>query len=84
MSATSLVNLGPDELYALYRIVEELVNPNPTSLVVVDDILTTGAHFKAMKRILNERFPDVPLIGVFVARRVPVRLIPAAIPIEEL
>jgi hypothetical protein len=74
------VRLGPDELYALYRIAEELVNPEPTSLVVVDDVLTTGAHFTAMKRILNERFPDVPLIGVFVARRVPERLIPAVMP----
>jgi hypoxanthine-guanine phosphoribosyltransferase len=55
-----------------------------TSLVVVDDVLTTGAHFKAMQRILNERFPDVSLIGVFVARRVPVRPIPVPIPVEGL
>lgn len=64
------VRLGPDELYQLYEIDRELSEPTPTSLVVVDDVLTTGAHFKAMKRILNMTFPDVPLIGVFVARRV--------------
>jgi len=65
------VRLGPDELYQLYEIDMELSEPTPTSLVVVDDVLTTGAHFKAMKRVLNMTFPDVPLIGVFVARRVP-------------
>jgi hypothetical protein len=78
------VRLGPDELYVLYRIDEELAKPNPVSFVVVDDVLTTGAHFKAMKMILNERFPDVPLMGVFVARRIPERLVPVPIPKEEL
>jgi hypothetical protein len=65
------VRLGPDELYQLYEIETELLEPTPMSLVVVDDVLTTGAHFKAMKRILNVAFPDVPVVGVFVARRVP-------------
>jgi predicted amidophosphoribosyltransferase len=68
------VRLGPDDLYELYEIDMELLEPTPTSLVVVDDVLTTGAHFKAMKRILNMAFPEVPLIGVFVARRVPEHL----------
>ena len=62
---------GPDELYQNYRIDQACVQPAPKSIAVVDDVLTTGAHFKAMQRILNETFPDVPLIGVFLARRVP-------------
>lgn len=65
------VRLGPEDLYQLYEVDEALSEQVPTSLVVLDDVLTTGAHFKAMKRILNEALPDVPLIGVFVARRVP-------------
>jgi predicted amidophosphoribosyltransferase len=68
--------LSPDELYELYEPDEALSEPPPASLVVADDVLTTGAHFKAMKRILNETFPGVPVIGVFVARRVPERPIP--------
>ena len=62
---------GPDELYQNYRMDEAGVLPAPKSIAVVDDVLTTGAHFKAMQRILNEAFPAVPLIGVFLARRVP-------------
>lgn len=62
---------GPDELYQRYQIDQTLIEPVPRSIAVVDDVLTTGAHFKAMQRMLNETFPGVPLIGLFLARRVP-------------
>lgn len=39
--------------------------------VVFDDLLTTGAHFKAMKSALMERFAAAKITGVFLARRVP-------------
>jgi predicted amidophosphoribosyltransferase len=58
-------------LYNNYTIADELVDPVPSLIAVVDDVLTTGAHFKAMKRILIETFPDVSVVGVFLARRVP-------------
>jgi hypothetical protein len=62
---------GPGTLYQNYEIEESLVEPGPSAIAVVDDVLTTGAHFKAMKRILEETFPEVPVIGLFLARRVP-------------
>ena len=62
---------GPDEIEAVYRIEEELTHPEPRVLAVVDDLLTTGAHFRAAKAILSARFPETPVIGLFVARRVP-------------
>jgi len=62
---------GPDELYQRYLIDQALLEPGPRLIAVVDDVLTTGAHFKAMKKILNETFSGVPLIGLFLARRVP-------------
>jgi hypothetical protein len=62
---------GPDELYQRYQIDQTLIEPVPRSIAIVDDVLTTGAHFKATQRILNEIFPGVPLIGLFLARRVP-------------
>jgi len=52
---------GPEELYQRYKIDQALVEPALKSIAVVDDVLTTGAHFKAMQRRLNETFPGVPL-----------------------
>lgn len=41
-------------------------------IYVVDDMLTTGAHFKAMQKvILNAGIPGVKVIGIFIARRIP-------------
>jgi hypothetical protein len=68
---TAAARPGPATLYNNYEIEESLVEPTPTRIAVVDDVLTTGAHFKAMKRILSEFFPDAQIVGIFVARRVP-------------
>ena len=67
----SVKRLRPQELAELYFIDEELAEPMPAALVIVDDLLTTGAHFKAAKLVLTNRFPEVPVIGLFIARRVP-------------
>jgi hypothetical protein len=42
----------------------------PRHFVVFDDLLTGGSHFAAMKIVLARRFPDVPVSGLFLARRV--------------
>jgi hypothetical protein len=62
---------GPNTLYSNYEIDHCLIEPIPAQIAVADDVLTTGAHFKAMKRILQETFPEVQVIGLFLARRVP-------------
>ncbi len=62
---------GPRELYENYTVDDSLIEPAPSQIAVVDDVLTTGAHFKAIKRILRETFPDVEVVGLFLARRVP-------------
>ena len=62
---------SPDDLDAVYTVREETAEPSPQALVIVDDVLTTGAHFKAVQRVLNRRFPRVPVVGLFIARRVP-------------
>ena len=59
-----------DEILANYEIDEELVEPVPNSIVLFDDVLTAGAHFKACQRLLSERFSGVPITGVFIARRI--------------
>ena len=62
---------GPDEIRALYALDPDLTDPPPTRIVICDDVLTTGAHFKATKDVLSEAFPDAQIVGCFIARRVP-------------
>lgn len=61
----------PEELAANYNLDERFTEPTPQTLFVVDDVLTTGSHYKAVKRLLEQRFPQVPVIGLFIARRAP-------------
>jgi hypothetical protein len=59
-----------DDLRRLYRINEAIANPTPRAIGIVDDVLTAGVHFRAIKDTLALRFPAVPITGIFVARRV--------------
>ena len=59
-----------EELVANLAIDEDCAEPPPTTIALVDDVLTTGAHFVAAKRVLTTRFPGVSVRGLFVARRV--------------
>jgi hypothetical protein len=59
-----------DQLLEFYEINETVAAPAPTSIGILDDVLTAGTHFKAMQHVLSARFPGVPIIGLFIARRV--------------
>jgi predicted amidophosphoribosyltransferase len=59
-----------DELLALYEIDETLTAPAPARIAIIDDVLTAGTHYRAMHIKLAQRFPGVPLVGMFIARRV--------------
>lgn len=61
--------IGYDELHAHYRLEEQLEDPTPTPLAIVDDLLTAGTHFRAMHTVLASRIPDAFYAGDFVARR---------------
>lgn len=61
----------PDEIQDRYRIDERLTTPTPKSIAIVDDVLTTGAHFLAASATLRVRFPKAQIAGLFIARRVP-------------
>jgi hypothetical protein len=39
----------------------------PNTLVIVDDVLTTGSHFRAAKMVFRRKWPDVRVIGLFLA-----------------
>jgi hypothetical protein len=61
----------PAELEARYVIDQGVVHPKPQACAVVDDMITTGAHYVAIKNILRCAYPDIPIVGIFIARRVP-------------
>lgn len=62
----------PNEIEANYLpdIAPALLAPVPRLIALVDDVLTTGAHFIAGKRFLANRFSGVQVVGIFIARRV--------------
>jgi hypothetical protein len=62
--------LRPEDRSEHYHIDEELSDPEPSLIFVVDDVLTTGSHFKAVQTILARRFPGALVCGVFLARAV--------------
>lgn len=59
-----------DQLIAAYSIDETLAVPPPTSIAIVDDMLTAGTHYRAMHHVLSQRFPDARIVGMFIARRI--------------
>lgn len=60
----------PEYLIRNYYIDEEVANPAPEGIALFDDVLTDGAHFKAMQSVLKKRYPGIITKGFFVARRV--------------
>lgn len=60
----------PDDLYELLTLEEACLDPplKPT-VVLFDDVLTNGTHFKVCKRKLLERVPGLRVVGLFIGRR---------------
>lgn len=59
----------PDQLYEVLDIDErELAVPVRSTIILFDDLLTNGTHFRACKRHLNERLPDRSVVGLFIGR----------------
>lgn len=58
--------LNIQQLYELYTFNKP--DPPPMQKIVIfDDVLTKGTHFKAMQKIINQHYPQVPTIGLFIA-----------------
>ncbi len=60
---------SPDELRKTIGINPQCAQPAPKAVLLFDDVLTTGCTFKACKAILQEAYPGIPVVGLFVARR---------------
>ena len=61
----------PDQIADAYRVEENLCDPAPKIVALFDDVMTTGAHFVGARRVLQARFPQLRVVGFFIARRVP-------------
>ena len=46
-----------DDLIKLYAINEAISTPDPRRILIVDDVLTTGSHFVAMKNCSSPPLP---------------------------
>ena len=58
----------PDQRARLLTLNELEVHPQPNAIVIVDDVLATGSHFRAAKMIVRQRWSHMRVIGVFLAR----------------
>lgn len=61
----------PETWESVYEIDEALTGQSPRWIGIVDDLLVTGCRFRAMSNVLNRRFPEARITGLFIARRVP-------------
>ncbi|KWF09533.1 hypothetical protein [Burkholderia pseudomultivorans] len=62
----------PEDLYQDLVFDSTIGRPahQPGVIFLFDDMLTTGAHYVAASRKLGEYFPNVQVVGNFVARRI--------------
>ena len=61
----------PEEIQANYAVDKALLKPKPKTVALVDDVLTTGAHFRAAFNVIKQTCPGIAIVGLFIARRVP-------------
>lgn len=59
---------APHERQSIFAINELVADPKPTTIVIVDDVLTTGSHSRAAKLIVRSRWEEARVIGLFLAR----------------
>jgi predicted amidophosphoribosyltransferase len=48
--------------------ITKCVKLKPT-IILFDDVITTGAHFVAYRNLILQNYPDKNIIGIFIARR---------------
>lgn len=62
--------LRPEDRVPHYAIDENVAEPQPPLVFLFDDVLTTGCHFKAVQAVLADRFTELVVCGLFLARAV--------------
>jgi hypothetical protein len=62
--------LDPDTLAGMLRVEALPGDAAPSIIGLFDDVLVTGASFKAAKAVLGATYPGVRVVGLYIARRV--------------
>jgi hypothetical protein len=61
-----------EELLAVTRIDEAIIGAGVRpQIMVFDDVLNSGKHFKIAQQLLRQRFPETSVVAVFLARCLP-------------
>lgn len=56
----------------------ERLAPPPQMIVIVDDVISSGSHFRAAAQRLRDICPGVPIVGLFFARTIQARRLHAS------
>ncbi|BDV57394.1 TPA: hypothetical protein ACYZZ7_004910 [Escherichia coli] len=67
-SHTAANRPSPEAIMANYQLNEQLLEGCRPWIVIFDDVLTAGSHFKAMKSLILQHIPEACILGLFVAR----------------
>lgn len=70
MIPTHVAKLPPEELLEYLKIDEGQCDIDRETIILVDDVITEGAHFKACQAILKSRYPSSRIVGLFAARTI--------------
>jgi hypothetical protein len=64
----SLERLTFDELLAITQLTNQVGIASRPVIVIVDDVLNSGKHFKVAQSLIRSRCPNAEIRGVFLAR----------------
>lgn len=56
------------ELSTRYRLQNVAASELKDTIMIFDDVITKGSHFKAIKRLLVVRYPEKKIVGLFIAQ----------------
>jgi hypothetical protein len=42
--------------------------PEPSTIILVDDVVTSGAHYKACSELIKDNYPKARVVGLFLAK----------------
>lgn len=59
----------PKMIRTLYNLDENVLKGTNENIVLFDDLITTGSHFKGLKNKILKLYPDKNVYGIFIARR---------------